>query len=93
MNKPEILGCEVLTPDGRGKILSLHTNRVTVGLNTIKPNQEMKGSPRHQGGMHYSYKYEDVTVIRGQYCFDDKRLRFQYEGKAVNCDRDLKEKS
>ena len=58
MNKPEILGVEVLTPDGRGSILSLHHKRVTVRLNTIGHNQVMKGTKREE--MNYSYEYEDV---------------------------------
>ena len=77
MNKPEILGVEVLTPDGRGSILSLHHRRVTVRLNTINPNQIMKGTKREE--MNYSYEYENVEVIKGQYCFNDGRIKFQYE--------------
>jgi hypothetical protein len=79
MNVPEILGLEVITPDGRGKILSLHTRRVTVGLNTIYPNQEMIGLKRDE--MNYSYEYKDVEIIKGRYCFDDKRIDFQYSKK------------
>lgn len=77
MKKPEILGLEVLTPDGRGRILSLHNNAVEVVLNTIGFNQRMKG---RQCGcvMHYSYRYEEVEIIKGRYCFDNSRLRFQY---------------
>lgn len=77
MNKPEILGLEVLTPDGRGSILSLHHKRVTVRLNTIGHNQVMKGTKREE--MNYSYEYEDVEIIKGQYCFNDERIKFQYE--------------
>jgi hypothetical protein len=78
MNKPEILGVEVLTPDGRGRILTLHTNRVIVRLNKIKFNQIMKGHKRDE--MNYSYAYEDVEVIKGQYCFNDERIKIQYNG-------------
>lgn len=77
MNIPDILGVEVITPDGRGSILSLHSNRVIVHLNNIKPNQIMKGSKREE--MHYSYEYKDVEIIKGQYCFNDERIKFQYE--------------
>lgn len=78
MNKPEILGVEVLTPDGRGSILSLHPNRVIVHLNKKDVGQVMKGEKRAE--LHYSYPYEDVEVIKGQYCFDDERIKFQYDG-------------
>ncbi len=77
MNVPDILGVEVITPDGRGSILSLHNRRVIVHVNTIQPNQVMKGDKRDE--MHYSYKYEDVEIIKGRYCFDDTRINFQYE--------------
>lgn len=78
MNKPEILGVEVLTPDGRGSILSLHTNRVIVHLNSKKVGQVMKGQKREE--LHYSYEYKDVEIIKGQYCFNDERIKFQYDG-------------
>lgn len=81
MNKPEILGVEVLTPDGRGSILSLHTQKVIVHLNKIEHNQVMKGLKREE--LHYAYDYQDVEVIKGQYCFDEKRLKFQYDLGAV----------
>jgi hypothetical protein len=38
MNKPDLLGVEVLTPDGRGSIVALHTCMVEVVLNCILPN-------------------------------------------------------
>lgn len=78
MNKPEILGVEVLTPDGRGSILTLHPNRVIVRLNKIEHNQVMNGDKRDE--LNYSYAYEDVEVIKGQYCFNDERIKFQYDG-------------
>lgn len=78
MNKPEILGVEVLTPDGRWSILTLHPNRVIVRLNKIEHKQIMKGDKRDE--MNYSYAYEDVEVIKGQYCFNDERIKFQYDG-------------
>jgi len=78
MNIPDILGVEVITPDGRGSILSLHPNRVIVHLNKKEYNQVMKGGIRG-GGLHYSYEYKDVKIIKGQYCFDDKRINFQYK--------------
>jgi len=77
MNVPDIIGVEVLTPDGRGSILTLHPNRVIVHLNKIEHNQVMKGSRREE--MHYAYEYKDVEIIKGQYCFNDKRIDFQYE--------------
>lgn len=80
MNVPDILGVEVLTPDGRGSVLSLHHKRVTVRLNTIRHNQVMKGTKREE--MNYSYLYEDVEIIKGQYCFDDKMINSQYERSA-----------
>lgn len=76
MNVPDILGLEVLTPDGRGSILSLHPRRVIVQLHTIEHNQKMKGDRREE--MHYSYKYEDVEIIKGRYCFDNERIQQQY---------------
>jgi len=79
MNVPEILGVEVITPDGRGSILSLHNGRVIVHLNKIKHKQVMKGTDRSNGGLHYAYKYEDVEIIKGQYCFNDKRIESQYK--------------
>ena len=80
MNVPDILGIEVLTPDGRGSILSLHPGRVIVHLNRKEANQIMKGERREE--LHYAYKYEDVEIIKGQYCFDDKRINFQYERQS-----------
>ena len=85
MNKPDILGVEVMTPDGLGSILSLNTRRVIVSLNKIYLNQVMKGASVMKGqhhrprGMHYAYKYEDVTIIKGQYCINIPRLKFQYD--------------
>jgi hypothetical protein len=38
----------------------------------------MKGDKRDE--MNYSYAYEDVEVIKGQYCFNDERIKFQYDG-------------
>jgi len=66
MDKPEILGIEVLTPDGTGSILSLHNNRVVVVLDKIEHGQVMKGNYRGSGTMHYTYKYEDITIIKKQ---------------------------
>ena len=80
MNVPDILGVEVITPDGRGSILSLHPRRVIVHLNKIEFKQIMKGSQSGAGSMHFAYEYKDVEIIKGQYCFDDKRINFQYEG-------------
>lgn len=77
MNVPDILGVEVITPDGRGSILSLHPRRVIVCLNSIAHNQIMKGDRREE--MHYSYEYKDVEVIKGQYCFNDERINVQYK--------------
>ena len=82
MNIPDILGVEVITPDGRGEILSLHNGRVIVLLNKIQHKQVMKGSNRSNGGLNYAYKYEDVEIIKGQYCFNDKRINYQYEDVA-----------
>ena len=76
MTVPDIIGVEVLTPDGRGSILSLHKRRVTVYLNTKAIGQVMTGL--RESELHYSYPYEDVEIIKGQYCFKDSRLRFQY---------------
>ena len=77
MNVPDILGVEVLTPDGRGSILSLYNRKVIVHINKVEPNQVMKGDRREE--MHYAYDYKDVRIIKGQYCFDDKRINLQYE--------------
>lgn len=70
MNVPEILGVEVVTPDGRGRILTLHPRRVIVSLHRIEVNQVMKGDKREM--MDYSYEYKDVHVIKGQYNFKDE---------------------
>lgn len=40
----------------------------------------MKGTKREE--MNYSYLYEDVEIIKGQYCFDDKMINSQYERSA-----------
>lgn len=84
MNIPEILGVEVITPDGRGSILSLHPKRVIIRLHKIEFQQKMKGSDRSNGGLNYAYKYEDVEVIKGQYCFNNKRIRNQYHEIITN---------
>jgi hypothetical protein len=76
MNIPDLLGVEVLTPDGRGSILSLHTKKVIIRLNKIGANQVMKGSKREE--MNYSYDYNEVEIIKGQHCYDESRLKFQY---------------
>lgn len=80
MNVPEILGVEVITPDGRGSILSLHPGRIIVLLNKIEYQQVMRGTKR-DGELHYAYKYEDVEIIKGQYCFNDERIKNQYGQK------------
>lgn len=82
MNVPDILGVEVITPDGRGSILSLHPRKVIVHLNKIECNQIMKGLKRNE--LHYAYDYGDVEIIKGQYCFDDKRINFQYKRVGGN---------
>lgn len=78
MNIPDILGVEVITPDGRGSILSLHHGKVIIHLNKIEFNQVMKGVQRGVGSMHYAYDYKDVEIIKGQYCFNDDRISSQY---------------
>ena len=82
MNVPDIIGVEVLTPDGRGRILTLHPRRVVVCLNTIGPGQVMKGDKRET--MHYSYEYKDVEIIKGRYCFNDEIIRFKYGDSQSN---------
>jgi hypothetical protein len=79
MNKPDLLGVEVLTPDGRGSILSLHKRCVKVHLNRIEAGQVMKGRKSSSAHLHYAYNYEDVIIIKGQYCFNDDRIEFQYK--------------
>lgn len=81
MNVPDILGVEVLTPDGRGSVLSLHPKRVIVHLNRIMPNQVMKGDRREE--LHYSYEYKDVEIIKGQYCFNVERIKSQYNCESA----------
>lgn len=76
MNVPDIIGVEVMTPDGRGSILTLHPKRVIVSLNTIQANQIMKGQQR--AAMHYAYEYKDVEVIKGRYCFDENEVKGRY---------------
>ena len=61
MKKLDILGSEVMTPDGKGSITSLHTNKVLVGLNKIEFKQKMVGLPDTISTMHYYYDYEDVN--------------------------------
>ena len=72
MNVPDLIGVEVLTPDGRGSILTLHPKKVVIHLHCIKANQIMTGSKREE--LHYAYNYEDVEIIKGQYCFNDDRI-------------------
>lgn len=64
MNVPDILGVQVLTPDGRGSIISLHKKSVRVVLNTIWPNRKMVGQKIGFGEMHRHYKYEDVELVK-----------------------------
>lgn len=78
MNVPDILGVDVITPDGRGSVLCLHMRRVTVLIYTIERGQVMQGLQSGTGSMHYSYKYEDVEIIKGRYCFNEERIRQQY---------------
>lgn len=78
MNKPDILGVEVLTPDGLGSILSLDNKKVTVHLHKREYMQVMRGIKKDE--LHYAYNYEDVHIIKGQYCFDEKQIQYQYEG-------------
>lgn len=78
MNIPELIGVEVITPDGRGNILSLHSRRVVIHLNKIDHKQTMKGVQHGNGALHYAYEYKDVEIIKGQYCFNDERIKFQY---------------
>lgn len=85
MNVPDIIGVEVITPDGRGSILTLHPRRIVVCLNRIEYNQVMKGD-KSGAEMHYSYEYKDVEIIKGQYCFNDERIAFQY--KTPKCTGD-----
>jgi len=76
MNKPDILGLEVITPDGRGSILALHSNRIVVRLNCIKPGSLMKGFKRED--MNYYYLYEEVEIIKGEPCFNDEVIRSRH---------------
>ncbi len=76
MNIPEILGVEVMTPDGRGSVLSLHNGKVHICLNKIMSRQIMIGDRRSE--MHYAYDYDQVTVIKGQYSFDEEKVKFNY---------------
>lgn len=76
MNKPDILGAQVLTPDGKGSINSLHKKTVRVVLNTIWPNRKMVGKKIGFGEMHRHYKYEDVEIIRVH--ISEKLLRFHH---------------
>jgi hypothetical protein len=69
MQKCELIGLEVNTPDGRGCILSLHPKKVVVSINYIVLGQIMKGIKRDQ--MHYAYNYEDVEIIKGRYAFKE----------------------
>lgn len=76
MNVPDLIGVEVITPDGRGSILTMHPRRVVVRLNKISPGQVIRGRKRDE--MNYSYDYKDVEIIKGQYCFNDDRVQMQY---------------
>jgi len=66
MNKPELIGLEVITPDGRGSILSLHNRGVVVYLNKKSYQQIMIGR-QHGAELHYFYSYDEVEIIKGQY--------------------------
>lgn len=81
MNVPDILGVEVITPDGRGSILSLHHGRVIVHLNKVEHGQVMIGGVRDGGALHYSYKYEDVHIIKGKYYFNEDALKHHHSNK------------
>ncbi len=64
MNVPDILGVEVITPDGRGSILSLHHGKVHVQLNRIELNQVMIGHQRENFSCHYlSLFHLDLILI------------------------------
>lgn len=76
MKKPNIIGCEVTTPDGRGSIVSLHSNRVIVGLNSLTLEQRLKpsklvGLNRGNGGLHRSYAYKDIEITNSYKFKDD----------------------
>lgn len=70
MEKPNIIDCEINTPDGRGSICALYPKGVEVVLNRIGFKQVMKGR-KNGGEMHYFYPYDDVEIIKGQYNFKD----------------------
>ena len=81
MKVPDLIGVEVLTPDGRGSILTLHPARVVVRLNSVDIGQEMKGSKKSE--LNYAYPYGDVEIIKGQYSFNDKNIASQYNLKTA----------
>lgn len=67
MEKTNLIGLLVITPDGQGSIISLHAKKVV--LHTIEPGQKMKGIQKDN--MHYAYDYGDVEIIKGRYNFID----------------------
>jgi hypothetical protein len=64
MNKPNELECEVMTPDGQGKIISMHTKGVLVAVHKIEHQQPIHGQ-RFGKDLHFLYRYSDVEIIKG----------------------------
>ena len=62
MQKPKLLGTEVITPDGRGSILTLHNGGVTVRLNRVSPDQDMVGNQK-ESPLNFTYPYNAVGIL------------------------------
>jgi hypothetical protein len=71
MNKPELIGLEVNTPDGhRGSILSLHNKGVVIHINRRFPMDVMAGRMYNSYCLHWFYRYDQIEIIKGQYNFN-----------------------
>lgn len=77
MEKPNIIGSEVITPDGRGCIKSLHENRVVIEVYVRDLNQNLNGKITTIKN-HFSYYYNEVEIIKGSTCFDNETLIRKY---------------
>lgn len=55
-------GIDIMTPDGKGTLLSIYPKGIEAGLHIIKQGQVMKGR-YSTAGMHYFYNYEDCQPL------------------------------
>jgi hypothetical protein len=53
------IGQDIDTPDGKGRILTIHGRGVEVSLSRISVNQELHGFDKGNGGLHRTYLFKD----------------------------------